>query len=79
MLRNLSILALISFLQAAQPAPARAQESGCVDCHTVETPGAVADWKLSRHGQLGLDCSVCHGTHAVRVRGQRLLLHVKSL
>ena len=43
--------------------PAAAQDSPCVECHSAETPGAVADWKLSRHGQMGLDCSVCHGTH----------------
>ena len=40
-----------------------AQDSPCVECHATETPGAVADWKLSKHGQMGLDCSVCHGTH----------------
>jgi predicted CXXCH cytochrome family protein len=43
--------------------PLTAQDSPCVACHSVETPGQVADWKLSRHGQMGLDCSVCHGTH----------------
>jgi predicted CXXCH cytochrome family protein len=40
------------------------QTSACVDCHTQITPGAVSDWKISRHGQMGLDCAVCHGTHS---------------
>jgi hypothetical protein len=35
--------------------------SNCVDCHENVTPGIVTDWELSRHGQLGLDCSICHG------------------
>ena len=43
--------------------PLTAQDSPCVECHAAETPGQVADWRLSRHGQMGLDCSVCHGTH----------------
>ncbi len=49
----------------ASPGTLSAQEaSSCVECHSSVTPGAVSDWKLSRHGQMGLDCSVCHGTHA---------------
>ena len=34
----------------------------CVDCHKDKTPGIVADWKLSKHGQAGFDCAVCHGS-----------------
>jgi len=34
----------------------------CVDCHKDKTPGIVADWKLSKHGQAGFDCTVCHGS-----------------
>ncbi|MFQ6102595.1 MAG: multiheme c-type cytochrome, partial [Anaerolineae bacterium] len=34
----------------------------CMDCHEKETPGIVADWKLSKHGEKGMvTCSVCHG------------------
>ena len=36
--------------------------SACVDCHTQETPGIVAQWKAGKMGQKGLDCSVCHGS-----------------
>jgi hydroxylamine dehydrogenase len=39
--------------------PARAQQ--CVDCHSKITPNIVSDWKLSKHSQNGVDCSVCHG------------------
>jgi hydroxylamine dehydrogenase len=33
----------------------------CVDCHKSATPGIVTDWQLSKHGQGGIDCAVCHG------------------
>jgi hypothetical protein len=33
----------------------------CVDCHKNTTPNIVSDWQLSKHGQAGFDCSVCHG------------------
>ncbi|NNK49460.1 MAG: cytochrome C, partial [Gemmatimonadetes bacterium] len=65
MKKTLFALALAAMSVPAMGArPAAAQDSPCVECHAAETPGAVADWKLSRHGQMGLDCSVCHGTHA---------------
>ncbi len=35
--------------------------SACVDCHKNSSPGIVSDWQLSRHGQVGLDCTICHG------------------
>jgi hydroxylamine dehydrogenase len=38
---------------------------GCIDCHLNTTPGIVEDWKISRHGQTGLDCAVCHGREHV--------------
>lgn len=33
----------------------------CVDCHKKVTPNIVSDWQLSRHSQIEVDCSVCHG------------------
>jgi hydroxylamine dehydrogenase len=33
----------------------------CVECHSNATPGIVTDWKLSKHGAIGLDCATCHG------------------
>ncbi len=35
--------------------------SACTDCHAQITPSIVTDWELSRHGQMWLDCAVCHG------------------
>jgi len=35
----------------------------CVTCHTSVTPGIVADWKASKHSQVEVSCSVCHGEH----------------
>ncbi len=36
--------------------------STCVDCHKNNTPGIVSDWQLSKHGQSGIECSICHGS-----------------
>jgi hypothetical protein len=33
----------------------------CVDCHNTITPGAVSDWKLSKHFENEIGCSDCHG------------------
>ncbi len=33
----------------------------CVECHTRITPGAVTDWKLSKHFANEVTCDVCHG------------------
>ena len=33
----------------------------CVKCHEKITPNIVSDWKLSKHSQNEVDCSVCHG------------------
>ena len=33
----------------------------CVKCHEKITPNIVSDWKLSKHFQNDVDCSVCHG------------------
>lgn len=33
----------------------------CEDCHKEITPNIVSDWKLSKHGDIGIDCSACHG------------------
>ena len=33
----------------------------CVSCHTNVTPNIVSDWKLSKHSQNEVSCSVCHG------------------
>ena len=33
----------------------------CIKCHEKITPNIVFDWKLSKHSQNDVDCSVCHG------------------
>jgi hydroxylamine dehydrogenase len=33
----------------------------CADCHKNTSPSIVSDWRLSKHGQSGIDCAVCHG------------------
>lgn len=56
---------LIAALVVLLPWPALAQDRGadCVSCHSELTPGIVADWQLSKHGQRGVNCSICHGVH----------------
>jgi hydroxylamine dehydrogenase len=39
--------------------PLTAQE--CIECHRQVTPQIVSDWQLSKHSQMGVECSVCHG------------------
>ncbi|MHC4223450.1 MAG: multiheme c-type cytochrome [Planctomycetota bacterium] len=38
-----------------------AQAQECVKCHLEVTPGIVGDWQASKHAQMEVDCSVCHG------------------
>ena len=33
----------------------------CVSCHEKTTPGAVTDWKLSKHSAAEVSCDSCHG------------------
>ena len=56
MKQKLILIALLSFVLCAG---AYSQE--CVDCHKKVTPNIVSDWKLSKHSQNEVDCSVCHG------------------
>jgi len=53
-IRNVLFLLLATLPAAAAPA------QDCVGCHKDITPGIVSDWKLSKHGQNGIDCLVCH-------------------
>jgi len=49
----------IILVSIALCAGAYAQE--CVNCHKDVTPNIVSDWKLSKHSQNEIICSVCHG------------------
>ncbi len=37
-------------------------DEDCIECHTKVTPNIISDWKLSKHGEAGVTCDVCHGT-----------------
>jgi hydroxylamine dehydrogenase len=39
---------------------ARAEDS-CISCHEKETPQLVAQYRASKMGKVGIDCTVCHG------------------
>ncbi len=50
---------LLMFLTLLAPVSAAGQD--CIECHETETPGMVADWRLSRHAEVGVGCTTCHG------------------
>jgi hypothetical protein len=52
-------LYVIILMSTALCAAAYAQD--CVSCHKKVTPNIVSDWKLSKHSQNDVDCSICHG------------------
>ncbi|CAD7770766.1 hypothetical protein DMNBHIDG_00246 [Candidatus Methanoperedenaceae archaeon GB37] len=33
----------------------------CISCHKTVTPGLVKDWETSKHREMDVTCSVCHG------------------
>ena len=37
-------------------------QNSCVSCHSKVTPNIVSDWKISKHSEKEVDCSVCHGS-----------------
>ncbi|MBI5838419.1 MAG: cytochrome C [Candidatus Eisenbacteria bacterium] len=63
---------------AVAPAPAPPvppPSDACVDCHSRNTPGAVADWKLSKHSAAGVGCAECHGDgHRINSDAAKALL-----
>ncbi len=54
-------LALLAVAVGISPVAGLAQAT-CVDCHKSITPNIVTDWEISKHGQAGMDCAVCHGS-----------------
>lgn len=52
--------ALVAAALLATASPVRAET--CVECHTRVTPGAVADWKVSKHFGEDVGCEKCHGS-----------------
>jgi hydroxylamine dehydrogenase len=36
-------------------------DTSCVECHGNLTPGIVSDWQASKHQEIGVGCSNCHG------------------
>jgi hypothetical protein len=54
------ILLLTLYVPGDRVSSAAAGEA-CIACHKQVTPGVVADWQLSRHSAVGVDCATCHG------------------
>ena len=38
-----------------------AEEDACVECHKQLSPGQVQDWAVSKHAEVEVTCSTCHG------------------
>ena len=56
------LLMLILAIVVIGMSPNAGLAASCVDCHKNITPNIVSDWQLSKHGQAGFDCAVCHGS-----------------
>lgn len=56
--RNAGDLSTISTMVVDRNMTEAAQE--CIDCHKVEQPGILNDWKDSRHAHAGVTCIDCH-------------------
>jgi hypothetical protein len=58
---SLLLMLIFSIAAIAMIPAAGLAASPCVDCHKNNTPSIVTDWQLSKHGQAGFDCTICHG------------------
>jgi hydroxylamine dehydrogenase len=57
-----TLFACAAFSAAAVGQDAKISDDAerCVSCHTKQQPGIVADWKDSRHFEVGVSCLDCH-------------------
>jgi hypothetical protein len=63
---SIAVLMLSPMLAAAAAADSAAPTNKleylvCVNCHQQRTPGVVADWSISRHAEVQVGCTDCHG------------------
>ncbi len=64
-MRRLGLLLItLALSEAPMVAVAAAQgaseEHACLECHGTQTAALVEEWRLSAHGQRGVDCFDCH-------------------
>lgn len=57
----LGLLFAMALLAAAYVAAQDEEEEACVVCHEMTSPGIVAQWRNSKHAEIGVACSTCHG------------------
>lgn len=50
------------------------EEINCIKCHRKVTSGHVTDWETSTHAEMGIDCSVCHGSEHQSMENGHLAL-----
>jgi len=59
---QMAVVAIIVMSSMAGRCEAAEDEINCITCHRTVTAGHVTDWESSTHAEMGVDCSVCHGT-----------------
>jgi hypothetical protein len=58
----MAVAAIMLMLSSPALCEAAEEEINCITCHRRVTAGHVTDWESSAHAEMGVDCSVCHGT-----------------
>ena len=63
----LSALLIVAWVEGGRARVVRApdavvtsENSDCVDCHRVKSPGIVGQWEISTHAKSGIGCLQCH-------------------
>jgi hypothetical protein len=46
--------------EPARSAGGATQGEACIQCHSVQNPALTEEWRLSAHGQRGVNCYDCH-------------------
>lgn len=59
-MRGFTLIGLAAVFMLLLGTTAFAADS-CVDCHSKVSPGMVKDWQVSKHSEMGVGCSTCHG------------------
>lgn len=69
-----TLMAIISGVLVLMCFPSYAAEAEevCIKCHSKVTPGMVMDWRASKHSQVDVTCSVCHGEEHKNPKNSKL-------
>ena len=72
----LSALLIVAWVEGGRARVVRApdavvtsENSDCVDCHRVKSPGIVGQWEISTHAKSGIGCLQCHSADVGDIDG----------